>query len=374
MYDILTADAGLTRKLPHGLTLRAGLRYTRNGMADKSHYAAQTQGTWLALPEYSYDQHYTEQIGAAYASLEYSAGRWELSAGLRGEYTSVASQTLDRSYFGLFPNVSVSRALNALRTWLLVAQWSRNIERPAFPALNPARIRISDYSWQSGNPSLRPTYIHRFSLTAVWKYRYTLTVGGNLHHDLIREIAHRDETDPDAVYIRPENHYTENHWFVAASVPAKITRWWNLSVNAVGVMQRIPAQQYRQPGDALPDVRRRHLLVHAAGRILRRSRLPCPEPPLLGQQRGRPRHTLSATVKKQLFGQTPDAFLHPVEHHRLRLGVRIPDRRHAPHDRRTAGLVGAFGGKPVRPGISAPAKSSAPAPSKAQRKPSASAS
>lgn len=33
-----------------------------------------------ALPEYSYDQHYTEQIGVAYASLEYSAGRWELSA------------------------------------------------------------------------------------------------------------------------------------------------------------------------------------------------------------------------------------------------------------------------------------------------------
>ena len=301
MYDILTADAGLTRKLPHGLTLRAGLRYTRNGMADKSHYAAQTQGTWLALPEYSYDQHYTEQIGAAYASLEYSAGRWELSAGLRGEYTSVASQTLDRSYFGLFPNVSVSRALNALRTWLLVAQWSRNIERPAFPALNPARIRISDYSWQSGNPSLRPTYIHRFSLTAVWKYRYTLTVGGNLHHDLIREIAHRDETDPDAVYIRPENHYTENHWFVAASVPAKITRWWNLSVNAVGVMQRIrlnstdsPATHYLMFADAtcsftLPA----GFFAEAAYRA--QSRL------YSGNSEVGPRHTLSATVKKQLF-------------------------------------------------------------------------
>ena len=303
VYDILTADAGLTRKLPHGLTLRAGLRYTRNDMADKSRYAAQTQGTWLALPEYSYDQHYTEQIGAAYASLEYSAGRWELSAGLRGEYTSVASQAFGRSYFGLFPNVSVSRALNALRTWLLVAQWSRNIERPAFPALNPARIRISDYSWQSGNPSLRPTYIHRFSLTAVWKYRYTLTVGGNLHHDLIREIAHRDATAPDAVYIRPENHYTENHWFVAASVPAKITRWWNLSVNAVGVMQRIrlnstdsPATHYLMFADAtcsftLPA----GFFAEAAYRA--QSRL------YSGNSEVGPRHTLSATVKKQLFGK-----------------------------------------------------------------------
>ena len=326
VYDILTADAGLTRKLPHGLTLRAGLRYTRNDMADKSRYAAQTQGTWLALPEYSYDQHYTEQIGAAYASLEYSAGRWELSAGLRGEYTSVASQAFGRSYFGLFPNVSVSRALNALRTWLLVAQWSRNIERPAFPALNPARIRISDYSWQSGNPSLRPTYIHRFSLTAVWKYRYTLTVGGNLHHDLIREIAHRDATAPDAVYIRPG----ENHPLV----------------EPLGQCRRgdaaHPAQQHRQPCDALPDVRRRHLLVHAAGRVLRRSRLPCPKPPLLGQQRGRAAPHALGDRQKTALRQTPDAFLHPVEHHRLRLGVRLPDRRHAAHDRHRASLVGAL--------------------------------
>lgn len=331
-YTTSTADAGLTRKLPHGLTLRAGLRYTRNDMADKA--ATQHRRGHMArhCPEYSYDQHYTEQIGAAYASLEYSAGRWELSAGLRGEYTSVASQAFGRSYFGLFPNVSVSRALNALRTWLLVAQWSRNIERPAFPALNPARIRISDYSWQSGNPSLRPTYIHRFSLTAVWKYRYTLTVGGNLHHDLIREIAHRDATAPDAVYIRPENHYTENHcsWCERPGENHPL-------VEPLGQCRRgdaaHPAQQHRQPCDALPDVRRRHLLVHAAGRVLRRSRLPCPKPPLLGQQRGRAAPHALGDRQKTALRQTPDAFLHPVEHHRLRLGVRLPDRRHAAHDR-----------------------------------------
>ena len=223
-----------------------------------------------------------------------------------------------------------------------MAQWSRNIERPAFPALNPARIRISDYSWQSGNPSLRPTYIHRFSLTAVWKYRYTLTVGGNLHHDLIREIAHRDATAPDAVYIRPENHYTENHWFVAASVPAKITRWWNLSVNAVGVMQRIrlnstdsPATHYLMFADAtcsftLPA----GFFAEAAYRA--QSRL------YSGNSEVGPRHTLSATVKKQLFDKRLTLFLHPVEHHRLRLGVRLPDRRHAAHDRHTASLVGAL--------------------------------
>lgn len=299
VYDILTTDAGLTLKLPHNLTLRTGLRYTRNGMADDSRYEAHVDGTWQGLPEYGYDQRYTEQIGAAYASLRYGAGRWELSAGLRGEYTSVTSQALGRSYFGLFPNLSASYAFDGLRTWMLVAQWSRNIERPSFPSLNPARIQLSDYSWQSGNPALRPTYIHRFSLTAVWKYRYTLTVGGNLHHDLIREVAHRDEGDPDVIYIRPENHYTENHWFAAASIPVKITRWWNLSVNAVGVMQRIrlartdaPATHYLLFADAtcsftLPA----GFFVEAVYRA--QSRL------YSGNSEVGPRHTLTATVKKQ---------------------------------------------------------------------------
>ena len=149
----------------------------------------------------------------------------------------------------------------------------------------------------------RQTYIHRFSLTAVWKYRYTLTVGGNLHHDLIREIAHRDATAPDAVYIRPENHYTENHWFVAASVPAKITRWWNLSVNAVGVMQRIrlnstdsPATHYLMFADAtcsftLPAGFFAEAVYRAQSRLYS------------GNSEVGPRHTLSATVKKQLFGK-----------------------------------------------------------------------
>lgn len=298
-YDLLSADAGLTRKLPHGLTLRGGLRYTRNGMADDSRYEARQQEVWHELPQYGYDQRYTEQIGAAYASLGYGAGRWEFSAGLRGEYTSVASPTLGRSYFGLFPSLSASYALNDLRTWLLAAQWSRNIERPPFPSLNPARIQISDYSWQSGNPALRPTYIHRFSLTAVWKYRYTLTVGGNLHHDLIREVAHTDEADPDVVYIRPENHYTENHWFVAASAPVKVTSWWNLSVNAVGVMQRIrlsrtdsPATHYLLFADAtcsftLPAGFFVEVVYRAQSRLYS------------GNSEVGPRHTLAATVKKQ---------------------------------------------------------------------------
>lgn len=87
-----------------------------------------------------------------------------------------------------------------------------------------------------------------------------------------------------------------------------------------------------------------------------------------------PRHTLSATVKKQLFGKRLTLFCTLSNITGCDWEFASLTDGHAPHDRRTAGLVGAFVESRVRPGISAPAKSSAPAPSKAQRKPSASAS
>ena len=308
-YDILTADLGLTRRLSHGLTLRAGARYTRNDMDDRSRYEARQDGVWQGLTDYGYTRHYTEQTGAAYASLALKQGRWDLAAGLRGEYTAIGSEGLDRDYFGLFPNLSANYALNELRTWMLAAQWSRNIERPSFPALNPARIQLSDYSYQTGNPALRPTYIHRVSLTLIWRYRYVLSLGGNLHHDLIREVASADAANPDAIRIRPENHYTENHWFAFLNLPLKITRWWELKLNAVGVAQRIRLSRRDAPathGLLFADATAAFTLpaefyVEVVYRC--QSRL------YSGNSEIGPRHTLGATIKKRLCQKRLTLFL-----------------------------------------------------------------
>jgi hypothetical protein len=238
-YAIFTAEAGLTRKLPRGTTLQAGLRYTDDRTRDNSLYEAPAGGEWQTLPTYSYRQCYREQTGAAYASAGWSLGRWDFSAGLRGEYTAVDGDGVGRSYLSLFPAASVTHAFNRVRSWMLAGQWSRNIERPSFSAMNPARIQTSEWFWYSGNSSLRPTFIDRLSLTVIWKYRYTLTIGGNLHRDLIREFAGVDPSRPDIMYIRPENHNAEHHWFAAVTAPVRLTRWWNLTVNSVGVLQRI---------------------------------------------------------------------------------------------------------------------------------------
>lgn len=301
-YDIFSSEVALKKGLGRAMKLRSGLKYTRNRLSDEALYEGHGGAEWVVRPEYNYALAYTEQIAAAYLSLSADVGRWSLSAGLRGEYTATDGRQskVQKSYFGLFPSASATYAFNVLRTWMLSAQYSRNIERPGFHALNPARIQFSDYSYQIGNPALRPIYINRFSLTVIWKYRYTLTIGGNLHSDLIREVCKTDPEDSAVSYITPENHYRENHWFAALSAPVQLARRWSLNVNLVGVRQDIRlTRQSGKLGNWLLFANATTGLTlpakfYAEATYAYNSRL------YSGNSEVAPRHTLSVTLKKRL--------------------------------------------------------------------------
>lgn len=241
-YDIFTTDASYLKQISKSLFFQAGLKYTHTFMDDNSCYEGFTaQQVWEPNPAYGYGLKYKENIVGAYATFSTELGKWSLMAGLRGEYTRTAdlSASIERDYIDLFPNLSATYAFDRMKKWMLIGQYSRNIERPAFHYLNPNRIQMSDYSYQIGNPYLRPTYINRLSATLVYYYRYSLTIGGNLHHNLIREFCKPDAINPDVSYITPENHHTENHWFATLNVPIQLVPWCNLTANLLGVWQDI---------------------------------------------------------------------------------------------------------------------------------------
>ncbi len=241
-YKIVTTDISMNKYFRKGMSLNTGLKYTHTFMDDNSCYEdLSADQQWSISPAYGYALKYKENIMGVYASFSTEINRWAFIAGLRGEYTRTANESdrIKRDYFDLFPSLSATYAFNNLKTWMLVGQYTRNIERPAFYTLNPNRLQTSDYSYNIGNPYLKPTYIHRFSTTLVYNYRYTLTIGGSLHRNLIREFCKVDVVDPDVSYITYENHDVENHWFVAASIPVQPVPWLNLAANFVGVRQDI---------------------------------------------------------------------------------------------------------------------------------------
>lgn len=246
-YQIATADFSWKQQLRKKSSLQAGMKYTYTGMKDDALYEGLEQDqSWKPNAAYGYELDYHENIGAVYATYSLEMKRGAIHAGLRGEYTQTSNRTnhQTRNYWDWFPHIDGSFYFDEIRQWMLIGQYGRYIERPVFAALNTNRVQTSDYTYLIGNPALRPTYINKFSVTLVYNYRYTLTVGGNLHQDLIREFGKEDAANPDVSYVTYENHNRENHWFVAISAPWQPTTWFNMTANVIGVKQDI--RMYKQ--------------------------------------------------------------------------------------------------------------------------------
>lgn len=239
-YGIYTADVMADKKLRNGMKIAAGARYTHNKVLNRAFYEGEYNSVWNPLDDYNYSLDYKENISAVYGTFSTDIGGFSLLAGVRGEYTQTTGKgEVDKKYFDLFPNLTASYAFNPMYTFMLIGQYARNIQRPNFWHLNSNRVQYSDYSYMIGNPQLRPTYINRVSLTAVYNYRYTLTVGANMYKDLIREVTKTDPTDADVKYIIPENHYMENHYFININCPVRFAKWLSVNTNFTGVKQDI---------------------------------------------------------------------------------------------------------------------------------------
>jgi hypothetical protein len=241
-YNIFTTDVSYLKYFRKSFSATWGAKYTHTYMNDCSQYEGLTNSAvWQLNPSYGYSLKYHENIAAAYASLSTEVNQWSFIAGLRTEYTRTndRSDGITRDYFDFFPNMNITYSFDRMKKWMLIGQYSRNIERPAFYTLNPNRIQTSTYGYVIGNPYLKPTYIHRFGTTLVYYYRFTFSVGGNLHHNLIRENTRQDVTNPDISYVIYQNHDIENHWYAAVNMPLQITPRLNLTANLVGVKQDI---------------------------------------------------------------------------------------------------------------------------------------
>lgn len=243
-YQLATARVDYTKIFSDKLSLKAGVKYTYNKNENTSKYEWLTDGNWIVNEDQSYDIGYTENIAAAYVTASARVGRWSFVGGLRGEYTHFHERGTEEplsSYFKLFPNANISYSITPKGDYSLVMQYSRNITRPSFWALSPNETKISEYMIQRGNPKLKPSLSNNLSLTAVFKYKYTLTVGMTIMKNGIQQATIVDANNPELLILQTINYPTLNNYFAQASFPFQIKKWWsmNINVNAMYLGQRI---------------------------------------------------------------------------------------------------------------------------------------
>jgi hypothetical protein len=241
VYNIASADISWHKCFANSNSLKLGAKYTFTDMNDKSDYESLYDNRWKYLNSFAYRLRYNEHIGAAYAIYSTKWRNWSVDAGLRMEYTGMKDRTNDisHSYTDFYPNLTINYTFDELKKYILSLRYSRNIERPDFNSLNPIRIQSSEYLYVIGNPLLRPTYINKIGATFVFDYRYILSVGCNMHRDLIREFTKQDADNSQVSYVTYENHYRENHWYVYLNIPLQPFYWLNFTTDATAVRQCI---------------------------------------------------------------------------------------------------------------------------------------
>lgn len=175
-----------------------------------------------------------EWQAAVFAEYARAVGRWQLTAGLRYEHVrfdyseqGVRRPEQCRTYDNLYPGLSAATAFGPVQ---FIAAYSVKTSRPTYSQLSNNMVYANRFLMQSGNPTLRPTVGHDFSVTAVWKWLQAV-VDFRHERDCVINWGGALPDNPSATKIYPVNRDVPRLTAMLAARP-KIGPWqptWNVA-------------------------------------------------------------------------------------------------------------------------------------------------
>lgn len=189
-------------------------------------------GTWIPDDATSNRFQYTQHIEALYAIYSGKYRQLEYQAGLRGEYTFInANQvTLNKKnaqrYFDLFPSGSLLYHLNDKNT--LRTSFSSRIERPGDHDINVFRIYEDAYSYNEGNPDLKPEKSYITEIGHGYKNKLFTTLGISYGRDMINWIVRQGDRIGENL-SRPENIGRYLNYSASMMYNQTLRSWWTAS-------------------------------------------------------------------------------------------------------------------------------------------------
>jgi hypothetical protein len=186
---------------------------------------------------------YKENINAGYVNYNRTLKGWIVQAGLRVEnsnikgvstgweqgnngYAAYDSAFIPR-YTNFFPSGAVTYNMDPAKQWTL--NYSRRIDRPAYPDLNPFEFKLDDYTFMKGNTQLRPQYTNSIGLTYMYRYKLTATLNYSHIKDLSTTLV--DTTEISKVVVSRQNLATQDVTSLNVSYPFQY-KWYSVFANA----------------------------------------------------------------------------------------------------------------------------------------------
>ncbi|ANE49461.1 outer membrane beta-barrel family protein [Flavisolibacter tropicus] len=175
---------------------------------------------------------YEEMINAAYANFSSPLGKkWSTQLGLRLENTIskgnqiTQNKTFERPYTNLFPTAFLQYKASEKNVFGL--NYGRRIRRPNYESLNPFVEYIDPYTFQKGNPYLKPQFSNNIELSHTFRNVLTTTLNYTKTNDIIQPVI---EQYGDTAYVNQSNIANQRQYGVAVSLNMPVTKWWTTSI------------------------------------------------------------------------------------------------------------------------------------------------
>jgi len=238
--NIFTAKLDYSKRFKKMLW-EAGLKTASTNTDNLAEYSFFDGFAWQ--PDLSRSNHflYDEKIHSVYSSLDAEKGKWHWQAGLRYELTSykanqlgnavIKDSSFQKNYGSLFPSAFVSYDADSSNNFTL--RFGRRIDRPQFQNLNPFLVTINKYTFEGGNPFIRPQYTWNIELLHTYKQILTTGISYSYLKDYFSQIFIIDSNSSNVnkniiIYTRG-NVGKFQQIGLSASLQLPVTKWWSLT-------------------------------------------------------------------------------------------------------------------------------------------------
>ena len=202
--------------------LSLGGEYSYNHRTDAYSYIASDY-----VPVKATDTKINESSAAAFIDYGRAFGKVFVQAGLRYEHLKndyynfgKREDEVCRNYGDWFPTLVISAPIGKMQFSL---SYRRDIERPNYSNLTSQTIYLNRYSYQSGNPYLKPTYTHSIVLNTAYKWmNLTLNYGRIKNALTMSTEPFPGSEDPLISLVRPINS-KEDYDQLSVSLSARPT-------------------------------------------------------------------------------------------------------------------------------------------------------
>jgi iron complex outermembrane receptor protein len=177
---------------------------------------------------------YEENINAAYVNFSGPlTKKINAQIGLRLENTVAkgdqvtTGESFDRNYTQLFPTAFFQYKANEKNNFGL--NYGRRIRRPNYESLNPFIEYLDRYTYQQGNPNLKPQFSHNIELSHTYKNFLTTTLNYSRTNDIIQQVIEQNEATNET-YVKQQNIANQRQYGIAVSANMPVTKWWTNSL------------------------------------------------------------------------------------------------------------------------------------------------